>query len=120
MGAINATDINNLNSNVYKLGTNSKFSTNLSTKFQSSAGNNVSSGSKAVPININELKSAINVLEQKFSNNCCQSQCHTYTTVSSCQVSVCQSSTCQSCQACQYCQYTKYSQYDKYSHDGGL
>lgn len=124
MATIQETDINNLNATVYSLGTNSKFNTSLPTKLQSSTDNNATTGSKITNVNITELKNAINILEQKFSNNCCQAQCHTYSTVSSCQVSTCQK--CQACQYCQGCQSTTcqscqaYNQYSVSNCNGGL
>ena len=104
MATIQATDINNLNATVYSLGTKSKFDTNLPSNLQTETGNNVEKETKITNVNIVELRKAITILEQKFSNNCCQSQCHTYSTISSCQVEVCQG--CEKCQSCELCQYT--------------
>lgn len=110
MAKLNATDLNNLNATISQFGEQSKYSSSLtSVKLHNSTANNVNVGDIAVPINLENIKEAINILEQKFSLNCCQSQCHQYSTISSCQVcqtinTVCQSSTCQSCQGCQSCQ----------------
>ena len=104
---IKATDINNMNSTVSGYGSTSKLSSKLEgVNLDTATENNVSVGEKAVPINLENLKEAINILESNFSSNCCQSQCHSYSTVSSCQVCQTTTSTCQSCQACQSCQST--------------
>lgn len=52
---------------------------------------------KVYASNIKALQTAINELETKFSNNCCQANC-----CQTCQG--CQKSACQSCQTCQRCQ----------------
>ena len=110
MAILQASDINNLNTTISEYGELSKYSSSLtSVNLHNSTANNVVAGTIVVPINLENLKKAINILEQKFSLNCCQSQCHNYSTISSCQVcqstnTVCQSSTCQSCQGCQTCQ----------------
>lgn len=45
-------------------------------------------------LNMKMLQTAVNMLEESFSGNCCQADC--------CQT--CQSTTCQTCQSCQRCQ----------------
>ena len=68
-----------------------------------------SSGSIAQKVTIDRLTTAINKLEESFSNNCCQSvNNNCCQTCQSCQTTTCQSTTCQSCQtqSCQSCQHT--------------
>lgn len=103
MAIINASDVIGLNNSVYSYGQTAKISNQLPTSLQSSTGNNPPKGSITKPVTLDDLQAAINILEKNFSNNCCQSQCHVYSTISSCQVAVCQSATCQTA-TCQYCQ----------------
>ena len=85
MAKILSSDINNANNTIYNYGTQSKQQSSLPSSLQSSTGNNVTAGSKITPVNIENIKKAINTLEQKFSKNCCQSNCNSTTT--SCQQS---------------------------------
>lgn len=88
---IKASDYNMFVDKVNKLSTNSKITINQLT--------NKEKHDKIASDTINLLKNSINILEESFSNNCCQSQ-----NVNCCQS--CQSSGCQSCQktTCQSCQ----------------
>ena len=74
MATIQKTQINTMNTTVYQFGTKSKQQSSLPSSLQSAAGNAVSGVVKTV--NINNLKTAINTLETKFSSNCCQAQCN--------------------------------------------
>ena len=73
---IKSEDINDVNANVYTLGTKAKISTSLDVKFQSSTGNNVNKNDLISLTPVDAIKSAINVLETKFSLNCCQANCN--------------------------------------------
>lgn len=74
MATIQKTQINTMNTTVYQFGTQSKQQSSLPTSLQSAGGNAVSGTVK--PVNIDNLKTAINTLETKFSSNCCQAQCN--------------------------------------------
>ena len=86
MSQINASDLNSLNTNVYKYGSTAKVTTKLPSSLQSATGNNVAAGNKITTVNIQNIKSAINILEQQFSKNCCQAQCVINSNISTCQV----------------------------------
>ena len=110
MATIKASDLNSNNTAVYTIGSKSQLLSSLSGNNLDTLGkNDVSVGDEIVPVELDNLQKAINILESKFSNNCCQSNCNSFSTISSCQVcqtqtSVCQTQTCQSCQGCQSCQ----------------
>lgn len=110
MAIIKASDLNANNTAVYTIGSKAQILSSLANNNLDALGkNDVSVGDEIVPIEMDNLQKAINILESKFSNNCCQSDCNTFSTISSCQVcqtqtSVCQSQKCQSCQRCQTCQ----------------
>lgn len=74
MATIQKTQINTMNTTVYQFGTQSKQQSSLPSSLQSAGGNAVSGTVK--PVNIDNLKTAINTLETKFSSNCCQAQCN--------------------------------------------
>ena len=76
MAKINASDINPLNTSIFSLGTASKQQSSLPSSLQSSSGNNVAQNSTVKSVNIQNIKNAINILEQKFSKNCCQANCN--------------------------------------------
>ena len=115
MAKIENTDINNSNLSIYSYATKAKVQSSLPSSLQSSTGNNVSEGSKITPVNIENIKNAIKILEKNFSNNCCQSNCNSTST--KCQTVLCQNvtgmSTSQCYTPCQTCQYT-YSLYRQY------
>ena len=92
MAVIKNTDVNTLNTTVFNFGSKAKISTKLTNyNLDTITKNNVTSGALAKPLNLENLKSAIKVLESNFSKNCCQAQCNSTITTSSCQV--CQYST---------------------------
>ena len=75
MSNIKSSDITTINSSIYSYGTQSKYNTNLPSALQSETGNNPVVETPITPINIENIKTAIKTLQQKFSNNCCQSNC---------------------------------------------
>lgn len=115
MGVIKNTDVNNLNTTVFNIGSSAKLSTKLTNyNLDTKTKNNVTTGSLAKPLNLENLKSAIKTLESNFSKNCCQAQCNSTITSSFCQV--CQDiiSKCQYTAACQSTA-TSYYNYSVYS-----
>ena len=86
MSQIKANDINPLNTTIYNISSQAKVTTALPSANQTPTGNAVTAGTVLTPVNINNIKTAIKTLEQKFSNNCCQSQCTSHLTSGFCQV----------------------------------
>ena len=86
ISTVKAQDINNLNESVKDLAEDANKKEFAKKIFD------VSKNDRVKKISIENLRNAINNLEENFSNNCCQS-----VNLDCCQL-------CQSCQACQTCQ----------------
>lgn len=83
---LDVSDINVRNSSIYKLASKASVINAMPTALQTATGNNVTAGELIKPNKLDIIKNAINILENNFSNNCCQANCLTHKTSSKCQV----------------------------------